>query len=1162
MSGSSEDLTTAALLFEFVCRFLADADAGSIRSLDEYQAEFPGHADAIAAEYRRLLTNHPPAVAERDVWVGRELGHYRLLEPLGSGGQGTVFLAEDRELSRRVAIKILAPHLDFVSSERRQRFVREATVLAQLDHPAICQVFAAESTELGAYIVMRHVPGESLAQVLKREQAVGDVPRTRARIHGVLSQFEILARALHEAHVAGVLHRDIKPGNVMIETDGSPVILDFGLARTRHDADDAITRSGDVLGTLPYMAPELLTGTFADASPQSDVYALGVTLQQALTHKLPFAAATHAGLVREITNGAVVDLRRQNPALPAELGLVLAGAMARDPTRRYRDAAAFADDLLRIRRREAVLVRPAPKWLVATRWVQRHPTLTVALAALVVLSVLLAIGLHRVRQQRRAATAMHRALEAVTSDEDAGLALEELIDTAGESPSPELMSAIARVLDASQLAWQRTRTPIPFHHVDPSPALSADGRYVAQGDSQGRIELLDVTSGHRLADRALAGAITALGFLGSTRLFAATADRCELLTIPQLTPCTANALASDDLAKAAIHAFAHFEPAGVVALGSVGDVFLVDASLERVLARIGIDDRATLRRLRFAPEGRRLAVLGKVGGDDFEADDTLYIVDVQERLEVHRRRLVDEQIQAFAWSPDGSRFAFGGNGGTLEVVDAHSFATNLRLDVGEELHWIDFSPDGDSIMVPTDRRTEFWDCRSPSTTPWRSITHRSGRTIGAAGFDATGRYFAAVHRDGTVQILETSQWRLLRCFQQPMLNVRYMVWLPDAAGVLTADMNRLLAWHGLEREHAAEVFAHDDEVTAVMLAKGRAGHATVLVSAARDGRLHRCELPAGRASVVTDYGDPIHGAAIAGELVFVWRGRSTIECYAVRGLARLGILDAHRAEVLGVIVAANEEWMVSYAADGEAIVWDLPALQVRRRLAAGDSPIRSVCIDERDEVVAIGNAGSELSVFDPRTGDCLHRARACDVVVDWRTNPFYQIRGLCRDSLRRDWCLSLVNVSFVRFDPEREWARSVIQEQRFGGVAVDAGNQGVQACADYSFGRLSLVRGDRLVPLRIGEREAHRNRITALLTSSDGHSIVSTGLDGRVVHWRVDEERATLVREMDAPVTAATFGPNERSLILGLGDGRLRILPSDPLETARAVSRSRRLQGR
>ncbi|MGE0141768.1 MAG: WD40 repeat domain-containing serine/threonine protein kinase, partial [Planctomycetota bacterium] len=1017
MTGYSEDLETAALTFEFVCRFLADADAGAVRTLEEYLAQFQGHDDAIAAEYRRLLESPESKSAEVGAWVGRELGHYRLLEPLGSGGQGTVFLAEDRELSRRVAIKLLAPHLDFVSSERRQRFVREATVLAQLDHPAICQVFAAESNEFGAYIVMRHVPGESLAQVLKREQADGDLPRTRTRIHGVLSQFEILARALHEAHVAGVLHRDIKPGNVMIETDGSPVILDFGLARTRDDVGDAITRSGDVLGTLPYMAPELLTGTFADASPQSDVYSLGVTLHQALTHRLPFAAATHAGLVHEITNGAAVDLRRHNPALPVELGLVLAGALARDPTRRYRDAAALADDLLRIRRREPVLVRPAPSWLVAMRWVQRHPTLAVALTALVALSVLLAIGLHRVRQQQRAATAMHHALEAVTSDEDAGLALEELIATAGDSPSPELLGAIARVLDASQLSWQRTRTPVPFHHVDPAPALTVDGRYVAQGDSQGRVELLDATTGHRLADRALAGAITALGFLGSSRLFAATADRCELLSVPQLTPCAANALASEELASAAIHAFAHSESAGVVALGTVGEVFLVDASLERVLARILIDDRVTMRRLRFAPDGRRLAVLGKSGGEDFEADDSLYIVDLIARVEVHRRRLIEEQIQAFAWNPDASQFAFGGNGGTLEVIDVEGFATRFRLDVGQELHWIDFSPDGDSILVPTERRTEFWHCRGPSTSPWRSFTHLSGRTIGAAGFDATGRYFAAVHRDGTVQILETRHWRLLRYFQQPMLNVRYLEWLPAAAGVLTADMNRLLAWHGLEREHAAEIFAHDDEVTAVLLSHGLGDRAPLLVSTARDGRLHRCEFPAGRASAVTDVGDPILGAAIAGELVLLWRGRSTFECHAVRGLDRLGTLDAHSAAVLGVVVAANEKWMVSYAADGEAIVWDLPELRLRRRLSAGDAPIRSVCIDDRDDVVAIGNAGSEFRVFDARSGDCLHAARACDVVVDWRTNPFYQIRGLCRDSLRGDWCLSLVNVSLVRFAP-------------------------------------------------------------------------------------------------------------------------------------------------
>ena len=299
-SGEGDD----AVLTDFLEAYLADRERGVARTLDDYLLQFPGHArviakeflsleegDAIAREHRTAIrgTSALAGIASGDA-AGDRIGHYRVLDEIGRGGQGIVYLAEDTRLHRKVALKVLKG-MGSLSEDAVARFRREAEAASRLDHPGICAVYEAGLDGNVPYIAMRLVEGESLAAKIASAKSQGEAsadtsfvhladveapaappgrpgtdpsptpsgPTTRAEIMRVVQLIEKVARALHAAHEAGVLHRDIKPGNVMVTPEGEPVILDFGLAYLEDEQLPTLTQTGEFLGTPAYMSPEQLS---------------------------------------------------------------------------------------------------------------------------------------------------------------------------------------------------------------------------------------------------------------------------------------------------------------------------------------------------------------------------------------------------------------------------------------------------------------------------------------------------------------------------------------------------------------------------------------------------------------------------------------------------------------------------------------------------------------------------------------------------------------------------------------------------------------------------------------------------------------------------------------------------------------------------------------
>jgi len=376
---------------------------GERPAVAEYEARFPGAAEAIAASFQQptvglvgdwapgktkaedLASVPMPATAEAE--GPARFGDYELLEQVARGGMGVVYKARQISLRRIVALKmILSGQL---ASEREvQRFRAEAQAAAQLDHSGIVPVYEVGEQGGQHYFTMGYVEGQSLAERL----AAGPLePRRAAEL------VKAVAEAVDYAHQRGVIHRDLKPGNILLDREGRPRVTDFGLAK-QSSGDAHFTATGQVLGTPSFMPPEQAAGQYDRIGPASDVYSLGAVLYNLLTGRPPFQAASPIDTLVQVRSKDPVPPRQLNPDVPRDLETIALKCLDKQPSRRYATAQELADELGRYLGGAPILARPVGRIERVCRWCGRNRLLAAAagmaaltLAAASVVSIAFAV---------------------------------------------------------------------------------------------------------------------------------------------------------------------------------------------------------------------------------------------------------------------------------------------------------------------------------------------------------------------------------------------------------------------------------------------------------------------------------------------------------------------------------------------------------------------------------------------------------------------------------------------------------------------------------------------------------------------------------------------------------------------------------------------------
>ncbi len=432
--------------------------AGEAVDLEAWIAQHPAHADALrdllpALQVLAGLSGSGaghPSEPEASATETRTLGDFRLLREVGRGGMGIVYEAEQLSLGRRVALKVL-PFAATMDPRHLQRFHNEARAAAGLHHTNIVPVFAVGCERSVHFYAMQFIEGQTLAQLIADQKSrdrqgaergaetvaydgaakplphgrgstavaaatTQRAPRDAAYFRRVAEWGIQAAEALDYAHQMGIVHRDVKPANLIVDPTGRLWVTDFGLAQVQSDV--RVTMTGDLVGTLRYMSPEQALAKRVVIDHRTDVYSLGVTLYELLTLRPAYSGQDRQELLRQIAFEEPARLRRLNKAIPAELETIVLKAMEKNPQDRYATARELADDLERYRRDEPIRAKRPGLLARGQKWARRHKPLIWAAAVCLLVTITAFIGSvgwimgDRAARQREAEAKVRDALDA------------------------------------------------------------------------------------------------------------------------------------------------------------------------------------------------------------------------------------------------------------------------------------------------------------------------------------------------------------------------------------------------------------------------------------------------------------------------------------------------------------------------------------------------------------------------------------------------------------------------------------------------------------------------------------------------------------------------------------------------------------------------------
>jgi WD40 repeat protein/tRNA A-37 threonylcarbamoyl transferase component Bud32 len=726
----------------------------------------------------------------------RYFGDYEIESELARGGMGVVFKARQISLNRPVALKmILAGQLANETDVRR--FYTEAEAAAILDHPGIVPIFEVGQHEGQHYFSMGFVEGQSLSQRL----AEGPLPPREAA--ALLIK---VAEAIAYAHSRSVIHRDLKPGNILLDRHGHPRVTDFGLAK-KLEADSGLTGSGQIMGTPSYMPPEQAGGNRGAIGPVADVYALGATLYALVTGRPPFQAATPMDTLLQVVGQDPVPVRQLNATVPKDLETICLKCLEKDPRRRYGSARALAEELNRFLSGEPIVARPVGPAERTLKWVRRRPVIA-GLTAAVVVAVLggmigtglgLRAALHQTELAERRLYDVRMNLVQRYWEDYNGQLFQQGLD--------EQLPASQGGIDRRGFEWFYWQRKISSGHITlkghtrwvPSVAFSPDGKRIASGSFDATVKVWDAATGQetltlgavrgargntgpvesvafspdgkRLASASLNGTVkvwdlatggetlTLNGQIGSLNCVAFSPDGKRLAFAvgirgnPGSGRSTRGEVKVWDAATGGETLMLKGHTSLVTSVAFSTDVKRIASSDdETVTVWDAATERQTLSlkgaggRVVFSPNGQRLASVGQNG--------TVKVWDAATGQEIRTLKGAGGQV---AFSPDGQRLASGRQDGTVKVWDAVTGQETLTFKGHTgEVTSVAFSPDGKRIASgSSDATVKVWDAATgQETLTLGDVSGAKGNTgpVGSVAFGPDDKRLASASLNGTVKV--------------------------------------------------------------------------------------------------------------------------------------------------------------------------------------------------------------------------------------------------------------------------------------------------------------------------------------------------------------------------------------------------------------------------
>ena len=1066
------------------------------------------------------------------------LGDFRTIRVLGRGGMGVVYEAVQISLNRRVALKIL-PMTSADDPRKLKRFQIEAQAAALLNDPHIVPVHMVGSENGVHFYAMQLIEGRTLAEIIteirdeRRRTARGAAPPTSAqpsaRFMAELGRQAALA--LHHAHEQGIVHRDVKPSNLLVETSGWLWVADFGLARIAGEGDQ--TSTGVMMGTPRYMSPEQVIGSRGVVDHRTDVYSLGATLYELITLRPAFESSDCLELIVKIAEDEPRQPRLIDPAIPQDLETIVLKAMAKDPAGRYATAKELADDLGRFLEGRPILARPTTFLPRAIKWVRRRPmhAASALLAALFVLgliggiiyrdvliqrhdqrlegAVIRADASARLAQRHLQAFQIRQAQEAlgarhVERAQDILLAIQPDRDSTGDRPLSDdrgfawnyLMRVASR--DLTVLSDRQTE------RVN-SIALSNDGRTLATGDDDGTIRLRDSVTGrvavtlpgHRLP-------VGLVAFSGDGRRLVSTGHEPRLpyqsevilwdLTAPRLlarldhrSEGRANQLRFDATGD---RLWAFF-----VKDLDRGRIDLWDVAADRPFPKLISSTHTDLTILPVSDDGTLVA--------REEPERQLVLHDIVKDKDVGRTSRIDHQYHIAVPSPNGRFLAVAGAARTVSLWDVPTGRPNVQYPLHrDDPRSLFFSPDSRLLAV------DFWN----GELEIRDLDAGAAHSLPGAASAPGGTSYAfspdsrlITHVVSTIgahqpwKVWQLDPWRPVATYPGFLGDMGTIVFAPDNRSLITRVGTMAVRWDSSPSPEPAQPAGHTDEAWAVAFSPD----SSILASGSDDpddprtiklwnvatGQLIR-GWNAGNGTVSALAFDPRGQVLVSGHLA----KQEGVRLWDVASGRQLATFAGHTDRVRTVAISPDGKTLASSGTDRQIRIWDMETRRCLRILNDHVKVVYQVAFSPDGLLLASASGDFAVNLWDTSTGALVRKLRAVD------------------------------KVQAVAFAPD---GRAVATADEKGMVSIWDVNTGARVhsmafendyllCLAYSpDGRTVAAAGktrtirlwDALTGQEVLSLEGHLAQVNGVAFSPDGRVLASCSHDGVVKLWRSSPRR-------------------------------------------------------